>query len=91
MKQQYLTVSSNLLHMLGRGGFTEREREIAGDAYEAGVAWGKTQQGVQDSEIAAKLLKELACLATVIDWPEGDATKARIDALIKSAKGEVSE
>lgn len=72
-------------------GYSERELEIAGRAYDAGVLQGKTQQGVQDSEIAAKLLKELACLAIVIDWPEGDETKARIDALIKSAKGEVSE
>lgn len=86
-KQQYLNASANLRVMLGGDPLTERESDIASKAYDAGLKQGQMQQGIQDSEIAQKLYKELSCLHLLIDWPDDDQTKARIGALLEQAQG----
>lgn len=88
-KQQHLNVSQNLRTLLGGDPFTDRESEIASNAYDAGLREGRMQQGVQDSEIAQKLLKELSAIHLLIDWPEGDPAQERIGKLLAQARGEL--
>jgi hypothetical protein len=85
---QHITTASNLSAMLGQGSYTEREAEIAVKAFDAGARHGRMQVATTDSPIAPALIRELAALHILIDWPEGDATKERIAALLTKARGE---
>lgn len=77
--------------MLGKGPRNERESEIASKSYDAGYSAGRMQQGVQDSEIAQKLYRELAGIHILIDWQDDDKNKARIGALLELARGECGQ
>jgi hypothetical protein len=74
--------------MLGDGGYTDRQRDIAAKSFASGVREGREQVASGGGRMARELLKELSALSILIDFGDDTTTAERIKSLISRAKGE---